>query len=117
MCGRMSRWVDLLPIPIDLTPKCRAPGVVEVVKCAVAFLEPCAKRSGGVVAKTFADVTAILVVHVPHGESGMPLIAFGELCGNAFGVVVIVGIVRTIMPARAMPERAPPSSDGEHLGM
>src|SRR5215211_1902446 len=99
MGGGAARRLDLLPISIDLTPECCSPGEVEFIQCAVIFLQPCPKCSGGVVAETLANVTAILVVHVPHGQGSMVLVTFSQLCSNARGVMVIIGVMRTVVAA------------------
>ena len=115
--GRMSRRLDLIPIPIDLTPKCRAPCEVKFLERAIAFFEPRTKRSGGVITITLADVTSVFVVHVPHLEGGMILVTFGKLRGDTCGVLTVIRIVWTVMPARTVPERDAIGSDREHLGV
>src|SRR5204863_1344637 len=100
---RMAWRVNLRPFSIDLTPECRAPCEVKFIERAVPFFEPYAKSSSGVIAKTFADMTAIFIVHMQHGKSGMIFIAFSQLQGNARGIMMIIRIMWAIVSARTMP--------------
>src|SRR5258706_7282864 len=49
---RTAGWMNLLPISIDLTPECRTPCEVKFIERTITFLQPIAKSSSGVIAKT-----------------------------------------------------------------
>ena len=112
-----SRRENLVEVAVLLRPERRSPGLVQGLDRAVPGAEPGAERLGRDVAVTVADVTAVLVVDVPHLDGRMAGVTVGDRGGQSRGTTAVDRGTRAVLLAAANREADPVGGHGKGLGV